>query len=81
MDSRESTLERVTFLHAFKLPEFDRAHRPGTFDVRTDWEPLDLSWDAYRLTTTLLLVDGPELRAVVVKREDLDDALRRDRIA
>ncbi|RYE08089.1 MAG: hypothetical protein EOP22_14895 [Hyphomicrobiales bacterium] len=78
MDNGRSTIERITFQHAFTLPGFDRAHRPGTFDVRTDREPLDLSWDAYRLTTTILLVDGPELRAVTVRREDLDEALRRD---
>lgn len=81
MGSGGTTIERVTLRHPFTLPGFEREHQPGTFDVRTDREPLDVSWDAYRLTTAILLVNGPELRAVAVRREDLDAALRRDRAA
>lgn len=78
MTEDDSATEQVTFRHAFILPGFDRPHRPGSFEIRTDRERLDVSWPAYRLTTTILLTDGAELQAFEVKREDLDEALRRD---
>lgn len=77
-DSGSASIERVTFRHAFMLPGFDRPHPPGSFDVRIDREALDVSWPAYRLALTILLIDGAQLQAVEVKREDLDEALERD---
>lgn len=78
MSSDDSSIERVTFHHPFMLPGFDRPHEAGSFDVRTEREALDVSWPAYRLAMTILLTDGAELRAVEVKRDDLDAALCRD---
>lgn len=78
MTEDESATERVTFRHHFILPGLDRPHRPGSFEVRTDRERLDVSWAAFRLTLTILLTDGAALQAFEVKREDLDEALRRD---
>lgn len=73
-----STLEKVTFRHPFILPGLD-PHPPGTFDVVTEREALDVSWPAYRLTVTILLSDGGRVEAIGVTRGDLDAALRRDR--
>lgn len=78
MNADDSSTEWVTFRHFFILPGFDRPHRPGSFEIRTDRERLDVSWPAYRLIVTILLTNGAELQACEVKRDDLDEALRRD---
>jgi hypothetical protein len=71
-------MERVTFRHYFTIPGLDGSHGPGTYEVHTEREALDVSWPAYRLTTTILLTGGGRIEAIAVKRGDLDAALQRD---
>lgn len=78
MSSSSSATEYVTFRHPFMLEGLDTPHKAGTFEVRTDRERLDVSWPAYRLTTTILLTGGGRMEALEVKREELDAALERD---
>ena len=84
MDTR-STRSTVTFFHAFNLPGFSKDLSPGDYEVMTEDELLQgLNFQAYRRTGTYLLVHGigahaskTELR--IIKQEDLDLALSRDR--
>lgn len=78
MSTRESLTEQVTFRHPFILPGLDDPHPPGTFDVATEREALDVTWPAYRVTVTILLTDGGRVEAIGVTRNELDAALRRD---
>lgn len=78
MSTREGLTERVVFRHPFILPGLDDLHRPGTFDVVTEWEALDVSWPAFQLTVMILLTDAGRVEAIGVTRGDLDAALRRD---
>ncbi|KQW77617.1 hypothetical protein ASC89_20875 [Devosia sp. Root413D1] len=73
-----SSTERITFRHPFMLPGLDRPHQPGTFDIITERETLDVSWPAFRLSMTLLLTEAGGVEAVPVTRDELDAALRRD---
>lgn len=68
----------VTFTRPFQLPGMDLPHAPGTFELRTLKEPLDVSWPAYRLSTRLLITDGTATEALDVTAADLDAALRED---
>lgn len=70
--------ETVTFKRPFILPGLDRPHSPGTFRIWERREPLDVSWDAYVVTKTLMLTDGAAVEALDVKADDLDEALHRD---
>lgn len=78
MSNGDISMERVTFRHPFTLPGLDRPHGPGTFDVRTEREALDVSWPAYRVSVTILLTDTGRTEAVAIRRGDLDAALQRD---
>jgi hypothetical protein len=73
-----SRTEHITFRHPFMLPGLERPHPPGTFDLITDREALDVSWPAFRLTLTLMLPEGGGVEAVPVTRDELDAALKRD---
>jgi hypothetical protein len=69
----------VTFRSPFFLPGLDRPHPPGTFQVWERREPLDVSWDAFVVTKTIMLTGSGTIEALDVKASDLDEALRRDR--
>ena len=52
-----STIERVTFRHAFALRGLDERQPPGTYEVETDEEPLEgLSFLAYRRVATAIRI-------------------------
>ena len=72
-------METVTFRRPFTLPGLIELHSPGTFEVRHEREALDLSWQAWRVTTTILLTDGAITEALDVKADDLASALELDR--
>lgn len=73
-----SSTEHITFRHPFLLPGLERPHAPGTFDLITEREALDVSWPAFRLSMTLMLTEAGGVEAVPVTRDELDAALRRD---
>lgn len=75
------TQEIVTFTLPFTLPGLDRPHPPGSFCVWERREPLDVSWDAFLVTKTIMLTSRGSVEALDVKAEDLAAALDRDRSA
>ena len=70
----------VTFAAPFLLPGLDAPHAPGHFEVRIRREALDVSWAAFVETRTILLTGNGSVEALDVKADDLEDALRRDRV-
>jgi hypothetical protein len=69
----------VTFTGPFTLPGFDKPHAPGTFEVRTDEERLDTTFEAWRrVGTTILLSEPWGAQAWSVDPHDLRKALRLD---
>ncbi|KKB10446.1 hypothetical protein VE25_18025 [Devosia geojensis] len=72
---------RVTFARPFQLPGMDRAHAPGTFEVVIEQEALDVSWPAYRLTTTIMLTSGSRVEAWPISEAQLNAALADDEAA
>lgn len=78
MDTRTS-IRKVTFRKAFKLPGMEKAHAPGEFDVQIDEEPLDVMWEGYHRTLTFLLTSGGLTEALSVTEAALEEALASDR--
>ena len=68
----------VTFVGPFTLPGMDKPHKPGTFELRETRRSLDVSWDAYQISLSIMLVDGGTTEALDVSMSDLDHALARD---
>jgi hypothetical protein len=77
MTTRTSS-RTVTFRNAFLLPGMDRAHAPGQFEVQIIEEPIDVSWEAYHRTLTIMLTSGGLTEAVSVSQAHLDEALAAD---
>jgi hypothetical protein len=70
--------ETVTFTSSFMLPGLDRPHPPGTYELRETRRRLDLSWDAYQISLSIMLVHGGTTQALDIQRADLDAALAAD---
>lgn len=73
-----TTVKSVTFDHPFRIPGMDRDHPAGTFELRISREPLDVSWEAYHETVTLMLASGGLVEAWNVNAAELEAALARD---
>jgi hypothetical protein len=71
----------VTFKAPFDLPGLAGPHRPGTYELRETRRALDVSWEAWQISLTLMLVDGGITQALDVSTADLDAALSLDRAA
>lgn len=65
----------VTFRRPFLLSGLDVPHPPGTFTVRQTRTALDVSWPAFVIRLSLILVDGGITRALDISRRELEDAL------
>ena len=68
----------VTFARPFQLPGMDEPHDPGTFEIRTTREALDVVWEAFRISTRIILTDGASSEAIDVTVADLAAALALD---
>lgn len=73
-----TSVETVSFKNSFRLPGMDHDHPPGLFEVQITEEPLNLMWDAYHRTMTLMLTSGGIVEAINVTAEDLEAALAED---
>jgi hypothetical protein len=75
-----TTTASVTFRGPFRLAGFDRAEPPGTYEVETDEELIDLNGrTAYRrIATMLYLRQGGTTRAIPIEPAELQAALERD---
>lgn len=71
--------QRITFNHPFRLGEMTSSHEPGTFDLVVERFPLDVSWEAHRLSYTLMLISGGTVSAWPVTAAELDAALKADK--
>jgi hypothetical protein len=71
----------VTFTRPFRLPGMLSDHPAGTFEVWLEEDLLDVSWEAYSGVTTILLGGRGRVESWVVKPDDLEAALIRDRAA
>ena len=76
--STEVVTRRITFRHRFVLADMPKFHEPGTFDLVVEQIPLDVSWEAYRTSCRLMLVDGGTTSAVSVTMAELEAALLAD---
>lgn len=74
----KTSVRRVTFRSPFLLPGMDKAHGPGEFDVQIVEEPLDVMWEGYHRTLTIMLTSGAVTEAVAVTEAALDEALAED---
>lgn len=73
-----TSVEAVTFQNNFRLPGMDSDHPPGVFEVQITEEPLNVMWEAYHRTMTLMLTSGGLVEAINVTAEDLEAALAAD---
>ncbi|WP_105385709.1 hypothetical protein [Neorhizobium alkalisoli] len=73
-----TSIKTVTFHNTFQLPGMEREHAPGVFDVQITREPLNVMWEAYHQTMTLMLTSGGLVEAIDITATDLEDALVRD---
>lgn len=78
MNMSSTTVRLVTFHHPFRVPGMDNDHPSGTFELRVSREPLDVSWEAYHETMTLMLTSGGLVEAIKVNTSDLEAALTKD---
>ncbi len=74
----KTSVRRVAFQNTFLLPGMDKAHGPGEFDVQIVEEPLDVMWEGYHRTLTIMLTSGAFTEAVAVTEAALDKALAED---
>lgn len=72
------TTRRVTFKHRFALTNMPQHHAPGTFDLVIERVPLDVSWEAYRTSCHLMLVDGATTSSIPVTISEVEAALAAD---
>ncbi len=75
----KTSVRRVAFQKAFLLPGMDKTHAPGEFDVQVVEEPLDVMWEGYHRTLTIMLTSGGLTEAIGVTEAALDEALEKDR--
>lgn len=72
------TIRHIHFRHPFQLPGMDAPQEPGSFDLIIEKIPLDVSWEAYRTSCTLMLFRGTTTSAYTVSLAEIDAALLRD---
>jgi len=77
--SSETNTRSITFNHPFRLPGMGETHKAGTFDLVIEEIALDVSWDAYRRSYVLMLIDGGTTSAQPVFLADIESALQADR--
>jgi len=80
MANERSSTRRVVFEHPFRLPGMEADHAPGVFEARVLEEPLDVTWEAYHVTITLMLPSGSRMESWAVSAADLEAALAKDRL-
>ena len=73
-----TTSRTITFRFPFTLPGMAEPHAPGTFEVMTDEEQLDVMWDARRSSTRVMFVYPGRVEAFQVNAHDLEEAIALD---
>jgi hypothetical protein len=75
--SRTST-HTITFQRSFLLPGMEVPHTAGTFELQIQEEPIDVVWEAYHRTLTIMLTSAGRVEAWPVSETDLENALAVD---
>jgi hypothetical protein len=60
------------------LPGMDTPHQPGTFELRETREPLDVMYEAHRITSRIVLIEGGRTEVFEVTADELEYALTLD---
>lgn len=71
------TVKSITIIRPFQLPGMAQPHPPGVFELQIDEEPIDVTWEAYHTTMTLLLSSNGRTEAWPVSREEFKKRWRR----
>ena len=74
----KTSVRRVAFQNTFMLPGMDKAHAPGEVDVQVVEEPLNVMWEGYHRTLTIMITSGAFTEAIAVTETALDEALAND---
>jgi hypothetical protein len=59
----------------------EKPHAPGSFEVQTEDEPIDVSWEAYHRRMTIMLTSDGMTEAWPIREADLEAALAADQQA
>jgi hypothetical protein len=59
----------------FKLPGMARPHAPGVFELQIHEEPIDVTWEAYHTTMTLILSSDGLIEAWPISKEEFERTL------
>lgn len=51
----KTTIKSITIPQPFQLAGMREPHAPGTFELQIDEDPIDVVWEAYHRTMTLIL--------------------------
>jgi hypothetical protein len=70
-----TTVKSITIIRPFQLPGMAQPHPPGVFELQIDEEPIDVTWEAYHTTMTLLLSSNGRTEAWPVSREEFEKTL------
>ena len=73
-----TTSRTISFRSPFTLPGMTEPHAPGTFEVITDEEQLDVMWDARRSSTRVMFLYPGRVEAFPVSASDLEEAIAQD---
>lgn len=71
----KTTVKSIAIIRPFQLPGMAQPHPPGVFELQIDEEPIDVTWEAYHTTMTLLLSSNGRTEAWPVSREEFEKTL------
>lgn len=71
----KTTVKSVNIVRPFQLPGMVKPHPPGIFDLQIDEDPIDVTWEAYHTTMTLILTSDGLSEAWPVSKEEFDRTL------
>lgn len=71
----KTTVKSIKIDRPFQLPGMAQPHPPGVFEMQIDEEPIDVSWEAYHTTMTLILPSDGLIEAWPVSKEEFERTL------
>jgi hypothetical protein len=71
----KTTVKSITSVWPFQLPGMAHPHPSGVFDLQIDEEPIDVTWEAYQTTMTLLISSNGCTKAWPVSGEEFEKVL------
>ncbi|MGO4353012.1 hypothetical protein AB4Z25_13970 [Rhizobium sp. RAF36] len=75
INAMKTTVKSISITRPFQLAGMAKPHPAGTFDLRIDEEPIDVMWEAYHRTMTLILKSNGLIEAWPISEEDLEKVL------